>query len=84
LNIVEFSWPIELTFWSLCRSSVHFTNLFNGDKALAENMNLFLNQNGKLLLEELKKPINSSFARIYKDLLNSVFRKIPYNELFIE
>lgn len=47
-------------------------------------MNLFLNQNGKLLLDELKKPINLSFAQIFKDALNSVFTKIPYNELFIE
>lgn len=60
------------------------TNLFNGDKTLGDNMNLFLNQNGNLLLEELSKPINSAFAVIFRDVLNSVFSKIPYHDLFIE
>jgi hypothetical protein len=61
---------------------VNFTNLFNGDKALGDNMNLFLNANWRILLDELKKPISSSFSEVFKDLLNDVFDKTPYNELF--
>lgn len=63
---------------------MNFTNLFNGDNALGDNMNLFLNQNWQLVLDELKKPISASFSKIFKESLNLVFNKIPYNELFIE
>lgn len=66
------------------RANVEFTNLFNGDKALGDNMNLFLNANWKLVLDELKKPINTSFAKVFKDFANSIFAKTPYDELFAQ
>ncbi|KAG5681944.1 hypothetical protein PVAND_011345 [Polypedilum vanderplanki] len=63
-------------------ANVNFTNLFNGDKELGDNMNRFLNINWKILLDELKKPISSSFSILFKDLLNEMFNNIPYNEFF--
>lgn len=47
-------------------------------------MNLFLNANWKLVLDELKKPINTSFAKVFKDFANSIFAKTPYDELFAQ
>jgi len=63
-------------------ANVNFTNLFNGDKALGDNMNAFLNINWRILLDELKKPITISFADVFKNLLNEMFEKTPYDEFF--
>lgn len=63
-------------------ANVNFTNLFNGDKALGDNMNAFLNINWRILLDELKKPITSSFGEVFKDLLNDILQTAPYDELF--
>jgi hypothetical protein len=61
---------------------VNFTNLFNGDKALGDNMNAFLNENWKILLEELRKPISTSFSEVFKNLMNKAFEGGPYEEFF--
>lgn len=45
-------------------------------------MNLLLNSQWRLLLDELQAPIYKSFAVVFKDTLNSVFSKTPYDELF--
>lgn len=63
-------------------ANVNFTNLFNGDKALGDNMNAFLNINWRILLDELKKPITTSFAEVFQKLMNEMFEKTPYNEFF--
>lgn len=58
------------------------TNLFNGQKDLGDNMNLFLNTNWQLLLDELRAPISLSFAKVFKEAANSFLDKTPYDELF--
>lgn len=47
-------------------------------------MNLFLNANWKLFLDELEKPIYTSFATVFKDSLNSFLEKTPYEDLFVK
>jgi hypothetical protein len=71
-----------INFFFSYRASVNFTNLFNGDKALGDNMNLFLNQNWRILLDELQKPIFLAFADIFKNVFNKVFDQNPYDEWF--
>lgn len=66
------------------RANINFTNLFNGDKLLGDNMNRFLNANWRLLLDELRKPISASFAKVFREALSSVFDKTPYDELFAQ
>jgi hypothetical protein len=61
---------------------VNFSNLFNGDKALGDNMNLFLNENWSDILKELKPSITTAFAKIFKNTINKVFDAVPYRELF--
>lgn len=63
-------------------AKVNFTNLFNGDRVLGDNMNNFLNDNWKILLDELKKPISTSFSEIFKNLMNKAFDGSPYEEFF--
>ena len=59
-----------------------FENLFNGDKALGDNMNLFLNENWQDILKELKPSISEALSQIFAALINAVFGKVPYNEIW--
>lgn len=68
--------------YDVTSANVNFSNLFNGDKALGDNMNAFLNVNWRILLDELKKPITTSFAEVFKNLMNDMFEKTPYDEFF--
>lgn len=58
-------------------------NLFNGDKILSENMNTFLNENWRDILKELKPSISFAIEEIFKSIINRVFIKVPYDELFL-
>lgn len=57
-------------------------NLYNGDKVLGDTTNLFLNENWEEIFNELKRSIFDAFGLIMQNIINTVFRKIPYNELF--
>ncbi|XP_046979721.1 protein takeout-like [Schistocerca americana] len=59
-----------------------FSNLFNGDKALGDNMNKFLNENWEEILKELKPSIEEAFGLAFKDIANNVFHKVPYTDVF--
>lgn len=61
---------------------VRLDNLYNGDKVLGDSTNLFLNENWEEIFNELKLSIFDAFGLIVSNLINQVFRKIPYNELF--
>lgn len=59
-------------------------NLYNGDKALGDNTNLFLNENWKEVFPEIRGSVFEAFAQIIDNLLKNVFAKIPYRDLFAE
>lgn len=65
------------------RLIMHFSNLFNGNKELGDNMNLFLNENWKDIFHETKASIEKAFVRVIKDYINDVFMKMPYKDLFL-
>lgn len=46
-------------------------------------MNLFLNQNWRDILTELKPAITFAVEEILKGLINRIFMKVPYNEIFL-
>ncbi|XP_017080003.2 uncharacterized protein LOC108113805 [Drosophila eugracilis] len=60
----------------------HFSNLFNGDKALGDNMNVFLNENSEAIYKETASSINRSFGEFYLGIVKGVFSKWPYAKLF--
>lgn len=47
-------------------------------------MNLFLNENWQIILGELKPAVRETLAQIIAGIINGVFDKLPYNELFID
>jgi len=62
----------------------HFSNLFNGDKALGDNMNVFLNENSEAIYKETASAIDKSFSQLYMGIVKGVFSKLPYSKLFAE
>jgi len=72
---------LSLTF-TIERLHMHLENLYNGDKVLGDSTNLFLNENWGEIFGELKRSIFDAFGLIMQNIMNTVFRKIPYNELF--
>lgn len=63
--------------------SLNFSNLFNGDKALGDNMNVFLNENWSDILNELKPSISLTLEQIFEIIVNRIFAKVPYDDLFL-
>lgn len=66
------------------RLHINLENLFNGDKALGENMNLFLNQNWRDIFTELNPAITFAVEEILKGIINRIFMKVPYDEIFLQ
>lgn len=62
---------------------LHFTNLFNGDKALGDNMNTFLNENWQDILNELKPSITSALEQIFEAIINRIFAKVPQRDMYL-
>ncbi|XP_017052330.2 uncharacterized protein LOC108095673 [Drosophila ficusphila] len=60
----------------------HFTNLFNGDKALGDNMNVFLNENSEAIYKETASAIDRAFSELYLGVVKGVFSKLPYAKFF--
>lgn len=63
---------------------INLENLFNGDKALGDNMNQFLNANWRDILQELKPAITFAVEEILKGIINRIFMKVPYDEIFLK
>ncbi|XP_041972265.1 protein takeout-like [Aricia agestis] len=63
--------------------TLHFTDLFNGDKVLGDNMNMFLNANSELVFNELKESYEAGLSDLFKNVTNNIFDKVPMNQIFI-
>lgn len=66
------------------RLHIYFENLFNGDKALSDNMNLFLNENWQDILNELKPSFQDAFSQIINSLINGIFAKVAYSDIYLD
>lgn len=56
---------------------IHLENLFNGNKVLGASLNMFLNQNAKEVIAELRSDLEHGLANIFTGLWNNVFSKLP-------
>lgn len=63
---------------------IHFSNLFNGDQALGENMNRFLNENWRSIFEEMKPVLFDTFGKVINTYFNNIFATVPYKDMFLE
>ncbi|KAK9503384.1 hypothetical protein O3M35_009945 [Rhynocoris fuscipes] len=58
-----------------------FDNLFNGDKTLGNQVNVFINENWKDVINELKPAIIQAFTTAFKSMGNNLFSRVPANEI---
>ncbi|CAH1640910.1 unnamed protein product [Spodoptera littoralis] len=63
---------------------LYFSNLFNGDKVLGDNMNEFLNSNSDLVFNELKESYEKSLSSVFQNVTNEIFDRVPMNKIFLE
>ncbi|VVC25554.1 Haemolymph juvenile hormone binding [Cinara cedri] len=77
LDMTKFDWKFVVK-----NMNIKLTNLFNGDKALGDNMNLFLNENWRDVLNELLPSIEKVFGIAFKDAGQQFFKNIPENQIF--
>ncbi|KAI5732425.1 hypothetical protein M8J76_000101 [Diaphorina citri] len=61
---------------------IHLENLFNGNKELSEQMNVFLNENWSDIIKELMPAIETALEAVVKEIGNRLFSKIAYEEFF--
>lgn len=71
---------------SLTVTKIHFKfdNLYNGDKVLGDNTNLFLNENWSEVWPEVKESIYEAFGQIFENVIKNIFAKHPYKSFFKE
>lgn len=81
--IVISSNKFKLTF-DTTRMYLSLENLFNGNKALGDNMNMFLNENWQVILQELKPAVRETLAQILSSTISSIFDKLSYDDIFLE
>lgn len=62
----------------------NFENLFNGDKVLADTMNLFINQNWQIVFDGFIPEYAKFFGSEFKNVANKVFQHVPMNNLFLK
>uniref|UniRef100_A0A2H8TNC5 Protein takeout n=2 Tax=Melanaphis sacchari TaxID=742174 RepID=A0A2H8TNC5_9HEMI len=59
-------------------------NLFNGDKVLGDNMNLFLNENWMELLHEMQPAFEKALGVAFISMGQEFFNRVPLNQIFID
>lgn len=72
---------LKFTF-DTTRLYIKLENLFNGDKALGDNMNIFLNENWSDILKELKPAFEEAFGQSFKMIASNVFHKVSLDQIF--
>ncbi|XP_016936188.2 protein takeout [Drosophila suzukii] len=60
---------------------IHLDNLFNGDKALGDRMNEFLNENWKALAEEVRPLMTKALVDILRASVDKLFSSFSYDDL---
>ncbi len=65
------------------RMHIHFGNLFNGNKQLSDDVNWFLNDNWRIIFLELRPVIIFAVEEITKSVINRIFLKLPYGEIYL-
>ncbi|XP_076238612.1 protein takeout [Calliopsis andreniformis] len=63
------------------RATVHLDNLFDGDQTLSGAMNLFLNQNWKTVIVEIKPKLEETIGELIKNYTDTIFAQFPEDVL---
>nr|CAD7445388.1 unnamed protein product [Timema bartmani] len=64
------------------RAYIHLKNLFNGDKLLGDQMNIFLNENWEILVKEVGPTIGEAIGEAMRQILAGIFDLVPLEDAF--
>lgn len=59
-----------------------FDNLFNGDKTLGDNINKVMNDNWKVVFEDVNPSYSEAFSTITKSIFNNLLERVSASALF--
>ena len=65
------------------RLHLRFDNIFDGNKELSESANFFLNDNWRYIFLELKPVVELAVEKMTKSVVNRIFLKLPYDDVFL-
>nr|XP_023021416.1 uncharacterized protein LOC111509817 [Leptinotarsa decemlineata] len=65
-------------------AKIRLDNLFDGDKVLGEQMNTFLNDNWKDVIDELGGAVSQTVRSLGRNIASRIFKKVPYKELILD
>ncbi|KAF5281779.1 hypothetical protein FQR65_LT14526 [Abscondita terminalis] len=60
----------------------HFDNLFDGDKAMGDEVNRVMNENWEAVFEDVKDSYETALGIIFKNIVANIYNKVPFNEMF--
>ncbi|KAK5638588.1 hypothetical protein RI129_012883 [Pyrocoelia pectoralis] len=60
-----------------------FKNLFNGDPNLGPQINTIMNENWRQIFNDVGHAYEAALGDIFKNIANRIFKRIPYDELFL-
>lgn len=77
-------WLVDVYKLGMSITGAHFdyTNLFNGNKLLGDNMLKVMNDNWKDVSEGLIGGLEEAYGIILKAMANQLFEKVPIDEIF--
>ncbi|XP_065336775.1 uncharacterized protein LOC135937549 [Cloeon dipterum] len=64
------------------KTYINLENLFEGQKALSDQMNVFLNENWRDLVSDLGPPIAEALSTATNQLMLTLTKQVPYDEIF--
>lgn len=71
-----FSMELKRTFFK-------FSNLFNGNKDVNNNLEDLMNDNWEEIMREIKPFVAEAFKKIGSIIIGNVFAKTPYADMFL-
>lgn len=72
-----------LVNFNTTRMYLTMDNLFNGDKVLTESMNSFINQNWRVIIDELKPSLQNAIGGVDRDMMQPLFDKFSYKDMWL-
>ncbi|GLG99821.1 Uncharacterized protein GBIM_06203 [Gryllus bimaculatus] len=64
--------------------TIKMDNLFNGDGALLETTNNFLNEEWREVFDSLRPSFAKAISEVITDILNGIFRQVPFKDAFLD
>ncbi|KAJ6635871.1 Protein takeout [Pseudolycoriella hygida] len=77
------TYDLKVTF-SVDRLIFHFDNLYNGDKALGDTTNRFINEYWRDIYLEIKPSLLRTFEEQIQVIANTAMAKLPFDEYFLK